>query len=181
MREGWLEAGFALDGRRISQSPGTKASTIWAAHIWHMAAMIHTKARRQRFMSLLCLLCVPWQGLAPLLTPQTRVTQPLSSAYSHPAYPLGVWGGGGAGPIPDRLEPLSHRELLFFFGGDTVSVPSGSCLRALLGASVSAHLNPMCARVCVCVCTHACIHMHTPMSSPSICCQWSYCYCTPYS
>ena len=71
-------------------------------------------------MSLLCLLCVPWQGLAPLLTPQTRVTQPLSSAYSHPAYPLGVWGGGGAGPIPDRLEPLSHRELLFFFGGDTV-------------------------------------------------------------
>lgn len=134
-------------------------------------------------MSLLCLLCVPWQGLASLLTPQTRVTQPLSSAYSHPAYPLGVWGGGGAGPIPDRLEPLSHRELLFFLGGDTVGVPSGSCLRALLGASVSAHLNPTCAHVsvCVCVCTHACIHMHTPMSSPSICCQWSYCYCIPYS
>ena len=101
------------------------------------------------------------------------MTQPLSGAYSHPAYPLGVWGGGGAGPIPDRLEPLSHRELLFFLGGEIVSVPSGSCLRALLGASVSTHLNPICACVCVCVCTCACIHMYTPMSSPPICCQGS--------
>ena len=131
-----------------------------AAHVWHMAAVIHTKARKQRFMSPLCLLCVPWQGLAPLLTPPTRVTQPLSGAYSHPAYPLGVWSGGGADPIPDRLEPLSHRELLFFLGGETVSVPSGSCLRALLGAFVSTHLNPICARVCVCVCVHLCMHTY---------------------
>lgn len=97
--------------------------------------------------------------MAPLLTPQTWVTQTLSSAYSHPAYPLGVWGGGGAGPIPGRLEPLSHRELLFSLV-ETVGVPSGSCLRALLGASVSAHLNPTCVRACVCVCVCALVHAY---------------------
>lgn len=85
--------------------------------------------------------------------------------------------GVGVGQIPDRLEPLSHRELLSSsLSGDTVGVPSSGCCTCsawsfCLCTSIScAHVS-----VCVCVCTRACIHMHTPMSSPSICCQWSYC------
>ena len=100
-------------------------------------------------------------------------------------------GRGCGRPSPRQTgTPLSQRAPLLL-GGDTVGVPSGSCLRALLGASVSAHFNPTCmhacmcvsyVHACMCVCSCACIHMHTPMSGhPLICCQWSYSYCTSYT
>lgn len=64
-------------------------------------------------------------------------------------------GRGCGRPSPRQTgTPLSQRAPLLL-GGDTVGVPSGSCLRALLGASVSAHFNPTCMHACVCALVHA--------------------------
>lgn len=74
-------------------------------HVWKMVAVIPTSPRRKRFLSPEGLLCVPWHCLAQLLTPQTRVTQPLPSAYSCPACPLGVWHvGAGVGGCPSQTD-----------------------------------------------------------------------------
>lgn len=83
-----------------------------AAPVWKMAAVIHTTPRRKRFMSPVCLLFVPWHCLAPLLTPQTRVTQPLSNAYSCTAYPLRVWRVGGC-VLPRQMGVPLWRQILF--------------------------------------------------------------------
>lgn len=75
-----------------------------------MVAVVHTKPKRKRLMSPVCLLLVPWHCLAPLLTPQNKVTQPLSPAYSHTAYLLSIWCVVGC-VLPRQSEDPLWRDL----------------------------------------------------------------------
>lgn len=141
------------------------------ARAWQMAAVIHTKPRRERFMSPGCLLRVPWHCLAPLLTPQTRVTQPLSSAYSHSDYPFGVWGRG-AGRVclsqTDWNPSPAERSSSSFAAPWRHS--KCTVLAACPAGSFCLSIPRSCKGACACTSAHAQTYTHTPLSSPHICC-----------
>lgn len=123
----------------------------------------------------MCLLFVPWHCLAPLLTQQTKVTQPLSRAYSHTAYLLSVWCVVGC-VLPRQSEDPLWRELSL-----CGSMRYSNCIMVAACPVQSLSPTPHSNRVYVQAeeemggCTpQAQTSPHTPMSSPRICSQWSF-------
>lgn len=111
--------------KETPQAAGERPRESLGAPVWEKAAVVQTPEKKETHGPA-WLPFVPWRGLAPLLTLQARVTQPVS-AYSHTAYRLGVWGvavcpsqADGEPPVETGPHPLWPQGIQ--------QVPSGSCL-----------------------------------------------------